>query len=108
MCISSHATSRKRQITEVQRSLQSCGVLRSELASCHTSGAWNFEVAPTVLENLCTPGLPWHVETNFCGSPQLELQILPFIYKTMGHVCFLIFTVVVVVVVVVVVEVKLF
>jgi hypothetical protein len=27
-----------------------------ELASCHTNGAWNYEVASSVLENLCTPG----------------------------------------------------
>ena len=28
-----------------------------ELASCHPSGAENFEVAPRFLENLCTPVL---------------------------------------------------
>jgi len=29
-------------------------VLKMEHASCHTSGAQNFEVASRVLENLCT------------------------------------------------------
>jgi hypothetical protein len=28
-----------------------------ELASCHPSGTYNFEVVPTFLENLCTPEL---------------------------------------------------
>ena len=32
-------------------------VLRVELASCHPSGTYNFEVAPRYLENLFTPAL---------------------------------------------------
>ena len=31
--------------------------LGMKLVSCHTSGAWNFEVAPRFLENLCYPAV---------------------------------------------------
>jgi hypothetical protein len=30
-----------------------------ELASCLLSDSWNCEVAPGILENLCTPVLEW-------------------------------------------------
>lgn len=29
----------------------------TEIVSCHSPGAWNFEVATRFLENVCTPGL---------------------------------------------------
>jgi hypothetical protein len=32
-----------------------------ELASCHTSGAYNFEAASAVLKNLCTPAYVSHI-----------------------------------------------
>jgi hypothetical protein len=35
-----------------------------ELASCHPSGTWNFEVAPRFLESLCTPGVNRYVTRN--------------------------------------------
>ena len=34
-----------------------CGSLVLHLSSCHTSGAWNFDVAPRFLDNLCTPDM---------------------------------------------------
>ena len=40
-------------------------VLNMELASCHASGAPNFEVAPRVLENLCT-------YTHLCSTNTIQ------------------------------------
>ena len=39
-----------------------------ELASCYLSGAQNFEVAPTFMENLCTPVSSQHHGRRRCSS----------------------------------------
>lgn len=46
MCIGSHAPSKKvPDNSEVRRSLQKCGVLAKEVASCYLSGALDLQVA---------------------------------------------------------------
>lgn len=40
-------------------------VFSTALASCHPPGAWNFDVAPKALDNVCTPVLRNYVTSLF-------------------------------------------
>jgi hypothetical protein len=48
--------------------------LSLELPPYHFSGIQNFEAGSTLLENLCTLGLPSHA-TRFCGKAQINTSM---------------------------------
>jgi hypothetical protein len=52
--------------------------LNMELASCHHSGEWMFEVAPTFLEHLYTL-VYWYISTNVTEENVSILTVILFV-----------------------------
>jgi hypothetical protein len=53
-----------------------CGSHSTELVSCHPYGAYNFEMALRILENLCTPALTDELSKCVYNFPHFSATVL--------------------------------